>query len=91
MVSLPLLPPSTPFCPLLQSLIDNKSISINSLLAIAPSGTPNPTVHIYDSTMYALGGIVLCGLVLNQFIHRADPAIFITEGDEKEGKVAATL
>ena len=35
----------------LPALLEAKSISINALLDIAPEGTPNPTIHLYDSSM----------------------------------------
>ena len=64
------------------ALIEAKSVSINALLAIAPEGTPNPTVHLYDSSMYALAGIIASGFVLNQMIGKADESHFTTEEEE---------
>lgn len=40
-------------------LIANKTVTIAKLLSIAPSGTLDPTPHLYDSTMYSLAGLAV--------------------------------
>jgi hypothetical protein len=40
-------------------LIANKTVTIAKLLSIAPSGTIDPTPHLYDTTMYSLAGLAV--------------------------------
>ncbi len=39
-------------------LIAAKTLNISKLMVLMPPGTIDPTPHIYDSTMYALSGLM---------------------------------
>lgn len=39
-------------------LLATKTLSISKLMLLMPPGTPDPTPHIYDTTMYALSGLM---------------------------------
>jgi MFS family permease len=41
------------------ALYQNKELTISNLLALCPPGTIDPAPHIYDSTMYTLGGMMV--------------------------------
>ena len=75
----------------LQSLIDAKTVTIARLLEIAPPGTLDPTPGIYDTTMYAMAGIMGCALVCNALIRPfpEDSEYFLDQEDEKGGQGSA--
>ena len=52
----------------LQELVDAKTVTIAKLMEIVPPGTLDPTPGIYDSTMYAMAGIMGCAVVCNSLI-----------------------
>ena len=54
------------------SLIRAKTVTINNLLELMPADTVDPTVGIYDTTMYATGGVLVAGLVCNALIRPVD-------------------
>jgi len=57
----------------LDSLIAAKTVTISRLLELAPPGTPDPSLFIYDTTAYALAGFQLLGFLCNVAIKRVDP------------------
>lgn len=52
----------------LPELISSKMVTINKVLALCPPGTIDPTPHLYDSTMHALGGLMVAGAVSHAFV-----------------------
>eukprot|EP00607_Mallomonas_marina_P007221 CAMPEP_0182416744 /NCGR_PEP_ID=MMETSP1167-20130531/1103_1 /TAXON_ID=2988 /ORGANISM="Mallomonas Sp, Strain CCMP3275" /LENGTH=655 /DNA_ID=CAMNT_0024589777 /DNA_START=227 /DNA_END=2194 /DNA_ORIENTATION=+ len=40
------------------TLIASKTLTINKLLVLCPPGTVDPSPYLYDSTMYAMGGLM---------------------------------
>ena len=49
-------------------LLAAKSLSISKLLALAPPGTIDPTPHLYDSTMFALSGLMAVAVVAHGMV-----------------------
>jgi hypothetical protein len=49
-------------------LIAAKTVTISKLLALAPPGTIDPTPHLYDSTMYALSGMMIVGFMSHAMV-----------------------
>lgn len=49
-------------------LIQNKSVTLPRLMAIAPPGTSDPSSDLYSSTMWAMAGLLLVALVANAMI-----------------------
>ena len=45
-----------------------KSLSISKLLVLAPPGTIDPTPHLYDTTMYALSGLMAVAVVAHGLV-----------------------
>lgn len=56
----------------LEELVAAKSVTISSLMNIAPSGTVDPTPFIYNSTMYTMGGFMAVAAVAHQFVRPVD-------------------
>jgi MFS family permease len=54
-------------------LIEQKSVTIKKLLAIAPSGTPDPTVTLYSSTMYLMAALLAIAFIANWLVRPVDP------------------
>ena len=57
----------------LDSLVSAKTVTIARLMEVAPPGTVDPTPFLYDSTFYALGGILGVAAVSNALITKLDP------------------
>lgn len=57
----------------LASLVKNKTVTINKLMELAPSGTINPSSTLYNSTMYLMAGLLLAALVANLLVKPVDP------------------
>jgi MFS family permease len=49
-------------------LIEQKTVTIQKLLEIAPPGTPDPTVTLYSSTMYVMVGLLAAAFVANWLV-----------------------
>lgn len=55
------------------------TVNIQSLLEIAPPGTTDPTSGLYNTTMYAMAGLLVIGFIANAFVrpvhhsHHIDP------------------
>jgi hypothetical protein len=45
-----------------------KTVNISKLIALAPPGTLDPTPHLYDTTMYSLGGLMTCAVVAHGLV-----------------------
>mmetsp|Transcript_4279 Transcript_4279/g.15782 ORF Transcript_4279/g.15782 Transcript_4279/m.15782 type:complete len:442 (-) Transcript_4279:36-1361(-) len=52
----------------LEALVAAKSVTISSLMAIAPPGTLDPTPSIYNSTMYTMAGFMTVAAIAHQFV-----------------------
>ena len=62
----------------LDALVSAKTVTIARLMEIAPAGTVDPTPFLYDSTFYAMSGILGVAAVSNALITKVDPRHFIT-------------
>ena len=60
----------------LDALVAAKTVTIARLMEVAPAGTVDPTPFLYDSTFYALGGILGVAAVSNALITKIDPKYF---------------
>lgn len=52
----------------LPSLIHAKTVTIPKLMAIAPPGTPDPTITLYNSTMYLMVALLAVAFVANWLV-----------------------
>ncbi|PCI03001.1 MAG: MFS transporter [Hyphomicrobiales bacterium] len=52
----------------LQSLVASKTVTISKLMEIVPAGTIDPTSSLYNTTMYAMAGLLVVGLFANFMI-----------------------
>jgi len=52
----------------LHDLVAAKTVTIPRLLELCPSGTPDPTPMLYDTTMYSMAGILAAAAVANAAI-----------------------
>lgn len=68
-------------------LLSSKTLTLAQLMDIAPQGTIDPTPHLYDTTMYAMAGLLSVALCANAMIRPVHPKHHIRKeaGDEKSG------
>ena len=52
----------------LQELVDAKTVTIAKLMEIAPAGTIDPTPSLYNTTMYAMAGLLVIAFFSNLFM-----------------------
>jgi MFS family permease len=58
----------------LEELIEAKTVTINRLLEICPSGTIDPTPYLYDQALMVMGALGVGALVTNALLHPMDPS-----------------
>ena len=51
-----------------QSLLQAKTLNIGKLMTLVPPGTPDPTPHLYDTTMQALAGTMMVACVAHSLV-----------------------
>ncbi|MBA5775669.1 OFA family MFS transporter [Stappia sp. F7233] len=56
----------------LDSLVAAKTVTIAGLMEIAPAGTVDPTPSLYNSTMYAMAGLLVIALISNFLVKPVD-------------------
>lgn len=56
----------------LDTLVVAKTVTISKLLEIAPIGTIDPTVNLYDTTMYLMALLLCFALLANAFMRPVD-------------------
>lgn len=49
-------------------LLAAKTLTIGRLIAISPPGTIDPTPHLYDSTMYTMGGLMAVAVIAHALV-----------------------
>ena len=49
----------------LDQLVKAKTVTISKLMEIAPSGTVDPTPSLYNTTMYAMAGLLIVAFFSN--------------------------
>ena len=52
----------------LEELVGAKTVTISKLMEIAPAGTVDPTPSLYNTTMYAMAGLLIIAFFSNLFI-----------------------
>ena len=52
----------------LDQLVKAKTVTISKLMEIAPSGTVDPTPSLYNTTMYAMAGLLIVAFFSNLFM-----------------------
>jgi hypothetical protein len=52
----------------LPALIKSNTVTISKLMDVVPSGTPDPSSTLYNSTMYLMAGLLAIALVANLFV-----------------------
>lgn len=52
----------------LQKLVEAKTVTVARLLEIAPAGTVDPTSTLYNTTMYAMAGLLVLAFVANLLV-----------------------
>ena len=52
----------------LESLVAPKTVTIPRLMEIAPAGTTDPTASLYNTTMYAMAGLLVIAFLANALI-----------------------
>jgi len=57
----------------LSELVDAKTVTISKLMAIAPTGTVDPTPNLYNTTMFLMAGLLAIALVSNALMRPVDP------------------
>ena len=57
----------------LELLIEQKTVTITSLMEIAPQGTVDPTSGLYNTTMILMAALLAIALVSNGFMRPVDP------------------
>jgi len=69
-------------------LLAAKTLSIGKVLALAPPGTLDPTPHLYDTTMYALSGLMAAAVVSHLLVK---PVKTISSNDELKDSAIAEV
>ena len=67
----------------LDVLLATKSINISKILVLCPPGTIDPTPHLYDTTMYALGTLMVAAVVSHGLVKQPQ-IITVKPVDKKE-------
>ncbi len=57
----------------LDSLIQAKTVTIAKLMEIVPTGTPDPTSGLYNSTLFLMAALLGVALVANLLVRPVDP------------------
>ena len=74
----------------LETLIESKTVTINSLLDILPESTIDPTPGLYNSTMYFMAGLLFLALILNVCMKPVDSKFYIKTDEDEEQKLKTT-
>ena len=64
----------------LTELVAAKTVTISKLMAIAPTGTADPTPNLYNTTMYLMAGLLAIALVSNALMGPVNPKHHMKEG-----------
>jgi hypothetical protein len=63
-------------------LIAQKSITIARLLEVLPPGTPDPTIYVYDKTMYVMAGLQALAFFSNLMVTPVPSSLHIKAEDK---------
>lgn len=68
-----------------KELIEAKTLNINKLMEILPAGVANPSPFIYDSTMYAMAGLMTVAAASHLMVKKVNPKYYERiEGPKKD-------
>ena len=67
-----------------EELIQAKTLTINKLMTIMPEGVINPSPFIYDSTMYAMAGLMSVAAATHLLVKKVDKKHFEKIGEDKK-------
>lgn len=65
----------------LSTLVASRTVTIASLMEIAPPGTADPTVGLYNTTMYVMAGLLGVALASNALMGPVHPRHHLAERD----------
>ena len=68
----------------LPALVQAKTVTIASLMDIAPAGTIDPTPNLYNSTMYLMALLLAIALVSNAFMRPVHPRHHMSDGSDQD-------
>ena len=68
----------------LPALVQAKTVTIASLMDIAPAGTVDPTPNLYNTTMYLMALLLAIALVSNAFMRPVHPRHHMSEEELKD-------
>ena len=68
----------------LNELVKQKTVTISNLMQYVPEGTINPSATIYNTTMYAMAGLLAIAFVSNLLIGPVDKKHHMTEEQLKK-------
>ena len=71
----------------LPALVQAKTVTIASLMDIAPVGTVDPTTNLYNGTMYLMALLLAIALVSNAFMRPVHPRHHMSEEELRVGPV----
>ena len=60
-------------------LVEQKTVTLAKLMAIAPEGTVDPTSGIYNTTMYLMAALLFVALISNALVRPVDPRHHLRE------------
>lgn len=69
----------------LDELVKAKTVTVQKLVEIAPEGTIDPTPTLYNTTMYAMAGLLVIGFIANFLVKPVDSKFHLVE-DQDESK-----
>ena len=67
-------------------LIDAKTLTINKLMTIMPEGITNPSPFIYDSTMYAMAGLMSVAAASHFMVKKVDKKFYENVEEPKKSE-----
>nr|WP_245224198.1 OFA family MFS transporter [Rhizobium halophytocola] len=70
----------------LDQLVAAKTVTIARLMEIAPAGTVDPTSSLYNTTMYAMAGLLVIGLIANALVRPVAEKHYMDARDEGDVK-----
>ena len=69
----------------LDTLVAAKTVTIARLMEIAPAGTVDPTPSLYNTTMYAMAGLLVIALISNMMVKPVHESHHMDAGEASKG------
>lgn len=64
----------------LPRLVEQKSVTLAKLVALAPAGTPDPSSSIYNTTMYLMAALLAVAFVVNVSVRPVAERHYLSDG-----------